>query len=85
MRKILALVELHGNDAVVRAIDDGLALEAFSAEYIANLLAARRRTNPQPAALQLTRRADLLDLELPEPDLSVYDRDEGVIDANTPA
>ena len=84
LRKILALVELHGNDAVVRAIDDGLALEAFSAEYIANLLAARRRTNPQPAALQLTRRADLLDLELPEPDLSIYDCDEGVIDANTP-
>jgi hypothetical protein len=28
--------------------------------------------------LQLTRRCDLLELELPEPDLSVYDRDEGV-------
>ena len=33
--------------------------------------------NTEPAALQLTRRADLLELELPEPDLSVYDRDPG--------
>jgi len=30
-----------------------------------------------PRALQLTRRADLLELELPEPDLSIYDRNDG--------
>ncbi|MCX7177976.1 MAG: IS21 family transposase [Proteobacteria bacterium] len=84
LRKILALAELHGKEAVARAIDDGLELQAFSAEYIANILAARRRIDHEPAALQLTRRADLLDLELPEPDLSIYDRDEGNADANTP-
>ena len=78
LRKILALAEIHGKEAVARAMDDGLELQAFSAEYIANILAARRRIGPEPAALQLTRRADLLDLELPEPDLSIYDRDEGV-------
>ncbi len=77
LRKILALAELHGKEAVARAIDDGLELQAFSAEYIANILTARRRIGPEPAALKLTRRADLLDLELPEPDLSLYDRDEG--------
>lgn len=77
LRKILALVELHGKEAVARALDDGLELQAFSSEYIANILAARRRIGDEPAALQLTRRADLLDLELPEPDLSIYDRDEG--------
>ena len=77
LRKILALAEIHGKDAVARAMDDGLELQAFSAEYIANILAARRRVGPEPAALQLTRRCDLLELELPEPDLSVYDRDEG--------
>lgn len=77
LRKILALVELHGKEAVARALDDGLELQAFSAEYIANILGARRRIGQEPAALQLTRRADLLDLELPEPDLSIYDRDEG--------
>jgi transposase len=76
LRKILALVDLHGKEAVARALDDGLELQAFSAEYIAHILSARRRIGEEPAALQLTRRADLLDLELPEPDLSIYDRDE---------
>ena len=28
---------------------------------------------PEPSALHLTRRADLLELELPLPDLSLYD------------
>ena len=77
LRKILALAEIHGKEAVARALDDGLELQAFSAEYIAHILGARRRIGSEPAALQLTRRADLLDLELPEPDLSIYDRDEG--------
>ena len=77
LRKIVALVEIHGKEAVSRAIDDGLELAAFSAEYIAHILSARRRIGEKPAALQLTRRADLLELELPEPDLSIYDRDDG--------
>jgi transposase len=84
LRKILALAELHGKEAVARALDDGLELQAFSAEYIANILAARQRIGPEPAALQLTRRADLLELELPEPDLSIYDCDQGDDDENTP-
>ena len=84
LRQILALAELHGRPTVARALDDGLELQAFSAEYIANILAARRRIGPEPAALQLTRRADLLELELPEPDLSIYDTDEGHDDENTP-
>jgi transposase len=84
LRKILALAEIHGKEAVARALDDGLELQAFSAEYIANILAARRRIGPEPAALQLTRRADLLELELPEPDLSIYDCDQGDDDENTP-
>jgi len=83
LRKILALAELYGKETVVRALDDGLELHAFSAEYIANILAARRRIGPEPAALQLTRRADLLELEIPEPDLSIYDRNPGDIDGNT--
>lgn len=74
LRQILALAELHGKEAVARAIDDGLELQAFSAEYIAHILAARRRIGCEPAALQLTRSADLLELEIPAPDLSIYDR-----------
>jgi transposase len=75
LRQIVALAEMHGREAVARAIDDGLELQAFSAEYIAHILAARRRVGVEPAALQLTRSADLLELEIPEPDLSIYDRD----------
>jgi hypothetical protein len=74
MRKILALAQIHGRDALVRAIDDGIELQAFSCEYIANILDARRRVQPEPAPLQLTRRQDLLDLQIPDPDLSIYDR-----------
>ena len=84
LRKILALLELHGKQAVARALDDGLELQAFSAEYIAHILSARRRIGEAPAALQLTRRVDLLDMELPEPDLSIYDRDEGDGNDKTP-
>jgi hypothetical protein len=83
IRKILALAEIHGRQAVVRAIDDGLALQAFSAEYIANILTARRPIGQEPAALQLTRRSDLLELELPEPDLSIYDRQQGTDHAHS--
>lgn len=79
-RKILALAEMHGVEAVARALEDALELQAFSAEYIAHMLAARRRIGEEPAALQLTRRQDLLELELPAPDLSIYEDD----DANTP-
>jgi hypothetical protein len=75
LRQILALAEMHGREAVARAMDDGLELQAFSAEYIAHILSARRRIGAEPAALQLTRSADLLELEIPEPDLSIYDRD----------
>jgi hypothetical protein len=75
-RKILALAEIHGAEALVRALDDGLELQAFSAEYIANILQARGRVLPEPAPLQLLRRQDLLDIELPDPDLSIYERDD---------
>ena len=49
----------------------------FSAEYIANLLEQRHRQLPEPGALHLTRQADLLDLDLPAPDLSIYDTKGG--------
>lgn len=73
VQKIVALAEIYGTDAVARALEDALAFEAVSCEYIANLLESRARALPQPAALHLTRRADLLELELPEPDLDLYD------------
>ena len=36
----------------------------------------RGRPLPEPGALHLTRASDLLELDLPEPDLSVYDRND---------
>ena len=48
----------------------------FSFEYIANIIEQRQRPQDQPAALHLTRNSDLLEMELPDPDLSVYERDE---------
>ena len=73
MQKIVALSEIYGTEAVARAMEDAFAFQAFSCEYIANLLESRKRLRPEPAALQLTRRQDLLELEMPEPDLTIYE------------
>lgn len=73
VRKIVALSEIHGVEAAARAIDDALEFGAFSCEYIANLLEQRQRFLPEPGALHVTRRQDLLELELPEPDMALYD------------
>ena len=74
IQKIVALSEIYGAEAVARALEDAFTFAAFSCEYIANLLEQRARQLPAPGALHLTRRQDLLDLELPAPDLTVYDR-----------
>jgi transposase len=74
VRKIVALSEIYGTEPVARAIEDAFIFEAFSSEYIANLLQQRARFHKQPAALHLTRREDLLDIRLEHPDLSVYER-----------
>ena len=76
IRKIVALCEIYGDERVGRAIEDALEYQAFSSEYIANILEQRSRHLPEPGALHLTRRQDLLDLELPDPDLSIYGNDE---------
>jgi transposase len=76
VRKILALAEIYPADSVARAIADGLTFEAFSAEYIANILEARARALPEPGPLQLTRCHDLLDIDIAPPDLNVYDGGE---------
>lgn len=72
VRKIVALSEIYGTEKTARAIEDALEFQAFSCEYIANLLEQRQRLLPEPGALHLTRREDLLDLDLPEPDLGLY-------------
>jgi transposase len=76
VRKIVALSEIYGTEKTGRAIEDALEFEAFSCEYIANLLEQRQRLLPEPGALHLTRREDLLELELPEPNLNLYRTDD---------
>jgi transposase len=74
VRKIIALAEIYDDAACHRAIEDALGFHAFSSEYIAHLLESRARLkSPAASPLSLTRRADLLELELPEPDLSIYE------------
>jgi hypothetical protein len=57
---------------VARALEDALVYEAFSSEYLANLVEQRARCPPEASALHLTRRGDLLDVSLAPPDLSIY-------------
>ena len=73
IQKIVALSQLYGSDKVARALQDALDFEAFGCEYIANLLEQRERPAAPPSPLHLTRRQDLLDLELPAADLNLYD------------
>jgi len=77
VQKIVALSEIYGTEKVQRALEDALAYHAFSCEYIANLLEQRERPVTQPGALHLTRQQDLLELDLPAPDLSLYESEEG--------
>ena len=74
VRKIVALSEIYPLESVARAMEDAFAFEAFSCEYIANLLEQRSRCLPEASALHLTRREDLLDIKIEQPDLTIYER-----------
>jgi transposase len=72
VRKMVALSDVYTPEAVTRAMEDAFVYEAFSADYIANLVEQRARFTPEASALHLTRRSDLLDVSLAPPDLSIY-------------
>lgn len=75
IRQIVALSEIYGTEKLTRAIEDAFAFQAFSCEYIANILEQRQRIMPEPGALHLTRRQDILEMDIPEPNLSIYDNE----------
>jgi hypothetical protein len=54
-------------------MEDAFTYQAFSCEYITNILQQRQHPPTEPGALHLTRQQDLLELDLPAPDLSIYD------------
>ena len=74
VNRIVALTEIHGPEKVALAMDDAIACQAFSSQYIENILQQRERHTPQPGPLHLTRRADLLEIELPPADIALYDQ-----------
>ncbi len=74
IRKIVGLAEIYGVQAVSRALDDTFELSAFGSDYIANVLEQRQRFKPhEPGILHVPRAGDLLELELPDADLSAYE------------
>lgn len=70
--KIVGMSEIYGRENVAEAMNDAFTFQAFSSEYIASILEQRAKKKPEPGALVLTRRQDLLDLEIPKPDLTIY-------------
>ena len=74
IRQIVALSEIYGDQPVQRALEDAFAFQAFSCEYIANLLEQRARKFPEAHALHLTRRQDLLELTVEKPDMQLYNK-----------
>jgi transposase len=74
IRQIVALSEIYGDQSVQRAIEDAFVFQAFSCEYIANLLEQRARKLPEPGALHLTRRQDLLEVTVEKPDMQIYNK-----------
>ena len=76
LRRINALAEIHDRNEVARLLADALEHRAFSSEYVLNILEARQRAAPQPGPLHVTRRQDLLELDLPEPDLDIYGKEQ---------
>lgn len=71
-RKIVALSEIHGIEKVRRAMEDASHFQAFSSEYIANILEQWQRNCDEPGPLSLIRGEDLLDIDIQAPDMSIY-------------
>jgi hypothetical protein len=73
VNKIVALADIYGPDKVARAMEDAIQSQAYSSQYIDNILQQRERHTPLPGPLHLTRRSDLLEIELSPADLTLYD------------
>jgi len=76
VRRILLLVDIHGREAVSQALEEAVELGAYGSDYLNNILAHRRALLPLTGQLHLTRGAELLRLEVQQPDCSRYQIDE---------
>jgi len=69
--------ELHAMGHVVsQALEQAVELGAYGSDYLNNILAHRRALLPLTGQLHLTRGAELLSLEVQQPDCSRYQIDE---------
>ena len=74
VRKIMALTDIYGADKVTSAIDDAIILQAYSSEYIANILEQRERFTPKATSLHLTRKQDMLEVDFEKTDIEIYNK-----------
>lgn len=72
IRKIVALSEIYSREQIALAIEDAIKFDAFSSEYITNILEQRLCPAKEPGVLHVTRSSDLLNITIDPPDLSVY-------------
>ncbi len=72
VRKIMALQDVYGRDAVVKAIEAAMHFNAYSSDYIQHLLETSERNTPDPGPLHLTTPGDALELDFEPPDLNRY-------------
>lgn len=73
VRRIVALSEAYGAEPTARVLRDALSFAAYSSECLTNLLEQRKRLLQPAGALHLTRQSDMLDLDIPPPDLAIYE------------
>ena len=73
VNRIVALADIYGPEKVALALQDAIECQAFASQYIENILQQRARLCPPSGPLHLTRRSDLLDLDLDPVDLTPYD------------
>ncbi len=76
IKVINGLVDIYGADRVSRALMDAGEHHAYSADHIENLLRARSQPIEAPGDLHVTRNSDQLELDIPKPNLDVYDQTE---------
>ncbi len=74
VRKILAIADQCDHDALVRALRDAHESNAYSSDYIANLVTWRKSLTPLSSPLHLQRHEDLLELTFEESDIDLYQK-----------
>ena len=73
LTRITALGEIHGRDALKKALDTALHFQVCKAEYIEHILSTASRQQPeQRGVLHVPNANGQLDLRVPTPDLSRF-------------